>query len=229
VLSAGRSRVFLVDDHPLIRRGLTSMINQESDLIVCGESSGQPGTCDLIVKEHPDVIVLDLVLQNSSGLELIKQLRVELPDVPVLVLSMHPETTFAERALRAGASGYIMKQEASEVILTALRSVIQGGIFLSEPMKVKMLQGLIEGGTQDKRFGIDRLSDREIEVLRFLGCGFSTRQIADKLHLSIKTIEVYRANLKHKLRLQNGPELVQYAIQWLHDEGGSVLIPPTNP
>jgi DNA-binding NarL/FixJ family response regulator len=118
-----------------------------------------------------------------------------------------------------------MKQEASELILTALRILVRGGIFLSEPMKEKMLQSLIEGRTQDKRFGIDRLSDREIEVLRFVGCGFSTRQIAEKLHLSVKTIEVYRANLKNKLRLQNGPELVQYAIQWLQDEGSSTITP----
>jgi DNA-binding NarL/FixJ family response regulator len=217
---SNRARIFLVDDHPIIRRGLASMINQEPDLAVCGEAAGLPGTVDAVRRAKPDLVIIDLVLEASSGLDLIRQLKSQLPALPLLVLSMHPENTYAERVLRAGASGYIMKQEPSETVLAALRCVLKGGLFLSETIKERLLQRLTENPNHQQRYSIDCLSNREVEILRMIGSGWSTRQIAEKLKGSVKTIDAHRANIKTKLHLRSGAELVQYAIQWNQGENG---------
>lgn len=212
--NAAGIRVFLVDDHPLIRQGLAGFINQEPDMIVCGEAESVAAALEGIPKALPDLVVVDISLQNSNGLELIKELHGRYPQLLVLVLSMHAETSFAERALRAGARGYVVKHEASDKILIAIRQVYQGGVFLSDYLKDVLLRQLVCGAAIDKSIGMDRLSDRELEVLQWLGEGFSTRQIAERLRISIKTVETYRAHLKRKLKLSNGAELVRYAIQW---------------
>jgi DNA-binding NarL/FixJ family response regulator len=206
--------VFLVDDHPLIRQGLAGFINQETDMSVCGEAESVVEALDGIQKALPDLVVVDISLQNGNGLELIKELHGRYPQLPVLVLSMHAETSFAERALRAGARGYVVKHEASEKILTAIRQVYQGGVFLSDHLKDVLLRQLVCGAAINQTTGMDRLSDRELEVFHLLGEGFGTRQIAEKLGISVKTVETYRAHLKRKLKLPNGTELVRYAIQW---------------
>lgn len=214
-----KRRVFLVDDHPVTRSGVAVLINGESDLVVCGETDTAPKALDLIQKLKPDLAVVDISLKTISGIELMKNLKVMMPELPVLVMSMHDESLYAERALRAGARGYVMKQEASEQILTAIRRVLQNELYLSEKMKEKMLHRLVNNKKGDEVvFSIDSLSDREMEVFQLIGNGFSTRQIAATLNLSAKTIDSYREHLKLKLRLETGADLVRHAIQWVKSE-----------
>ena len=212
--SAASIRVFLVDDHPLIRQGLAGFINQEPDMMVCGEAESVAAALESVQKALPDLVVVDISLQNSNGLELIKELHGWFPQLCMLVLSMHAEASYAERALRAGARGYVVKHEASDKILIAIRQVHQGGIFLSDHLKDVLLRQLVCGAATDKGTGMDQLSDRELEVFQHLGDGFSTRQIAERLGISVKTVETYRAHLKQKLKLSSGAELVRHAIQW---------------
>lgn len=196
------------------------LINQQPDLTVCGEADSAPVAVDLIQKLAPDLAIVDLTLKTTGGIELIKHARALRPEMHVLVMSMHDESLYAERALRAGAAGYIMKQEASDKILTAIRRVLARELYLSDKMKEKMLHRLVNN-RKDKEevvFSIDTLSDREMEVFQLIGNGYSTRQIAGKLNLSVKTIDSYREHLKLKLRLESGTELVQHAIQWVKSE-----------
>jgi DNA-binding NarL/FixJ family response regulator len=213
--SAGvrKKTVFIVDDHPLLRQGLALLINQEPDLIVRGEAEDAQAALKAIAAANPDILIADISLKGPDGLDLLKNLRASYPDLPVLILSMHDESIYAERALRARANGYIMKQEATEKVLVAIRRILGGDIYLSDRMANKLLHQYISGSSADLNSRLSALSDRELEVFRLIGEGRSTRQIAELLHLSMKTVETYQAHIKDKLSLRSGRELVQHAIQ----------------
>jgi DNA-binding NarL/FixJ family response regulator len=208
-----KKTVFIVDDHPLLRQGLALMINRELDLMVCGEAEEAQTAMREVAAKKPDILIADISLNGPDGLDLLKNLRGLYPDLPVLILSMHDESIYAERALRARANGYIMKQEATDKVLVAVRRILGGEIYLSDRMANKLLHQYISGGSADMHSRLSSLSDRELEVFRLIGEGRSTRQIAEKLHLSIKTVETYQAHIKDKLSLNSGRELVQHAIQ----------------
>jgi DNA-binding NarL/FixJ family response regulator len=208
-----KKTIFIVDDHPLLRQGLALLINREPDLAVCGEAEEAQSAMKAIAAKQPDILIADISLNGPDGLDLLKNLRTLYPDLPVLVLSMHDESIYAERALRARANGYIMKQEATEKVLVAVRRILGGDIYLSDRMANKLLHQYISGASADMHSRLSALSDRELEVFRLIGEGRGTRQIAEKLHLSIKTVETYQAHIKEKLSLRSGRELVQHAIQ----------------
>ncbi len=208
-----KKTVFVVDDHPLLRQGLALLINREQDLAVCGEAEEAQAAMMAIAGKQPDILIADISLNGPDGLDLLKSLRTLYPDLPVLILSMHDESIYAERALRARANGYIMKQEATEKVLVAVRRILGGDIYLSDRMANKLLHQYISGVSADMKSQLSALSDRELEVFRLIGEGRGTRQIAEKLHLSIKTVETYQAHIKEKLSLRSGRELVQHAIQ----------------
>lgn len=213
VTQAKKKAVFVVDDHPLLRQGLALMINREPDLMVCGEAEDMQTALKEISERRPDILIVDISLKGPDGLDLLKNLRTLHPDLPVLILSMHDESIYAERALRARANGYIMKQEATEKVLVAIRRILAGDIYLSDKMANKLLHQYISGAAWSENSRLSVLSDRELEVFRQIGEGQSTRQIAENLHLSIKTVETYQAHIKEKLSLRTGRELVQHAIQ----------------
>ena len=208
-----KKTVFVVDDHPLLRQGLALLINREQDLVVCGESEEAQAAMRAIAEKKPDILIADISLNGPDGLDLLKNIRMLDPDLPVLILSMHDESIYAERALRARANGYIMKHEATEKVLVAVRRILSGDIYLSDRMANKLLHQYISGSPADMSSRLSTLSDRELEVFRLIGEARSTRQIAEKLHLSIKTVESYQAHIKEKLSLSSGRELVQHAIQ----------------
>ncbi len=216
-----KTKVLLVDDHPILRAGLGKLINQEADMMICAEAEDAPTAFDLVGTLAPDIAVIDISLKGSNGIELIKNLKARYPDLPTLVLSMHDEVLYAERALRAGSLGYIMKEEAIEQVLVAIRRVLAGEIFLSEKMKTRMLQQMATGKAKVICSPIEQLTDRELEVFRLIGEGYSTRQIAGQLHLSVRTVEAYREYIKSKLNLKNATELVQHAFHWVHHEAAA--------
>jgi DNA-binding NarL/FixJ family response regulator len=216
--STGITRVLLVDDHPVVRQGLAQLINGESDMEVCGQAESASEALKAIKQDEPDAAVVDISLKDSNGIELIKDLKVRHPQLPVLVLSMHDESFYAERCLRAGARGYITKEEAIETVLTAIRRVLSGDLYLSENMASKMLSVFVSGGRSAAGSDVERLSDRELEVFELIGLGYQTREVAERLHLSVKTIDSHRANIKRKLGLANATELLQHAIQWVQCE-----------
>src|SRR3984885_4871946 len=213
-VQAAKKTVLVVDDHPLMRQGLALLINQQQDMQVCGEAEEVQAAVHAIARLHPDIVILDISLSGPDGLELLKSVRVTNPGLPVLILSMHDEAIYAERALRARANGYIMKQEATEKVLVAVRRILNGEVYLSERMSNKMLQQYIGGAPPMIQSRIASLSDRELEVFRRIGEGRATREIAEELHLSVKTVETYQAHIKEKLALRSGRELIQHAIQW---------------
>jgi len=213
-VQAKKYRVLLVDDHPIVRQGLALLIDREADLSVCGEADGAHSAFHAIETLRPDIVVLDISLNGPDGLEVLKEIRVKTGSLPVLILSMHDESIYAERAMRAGAKGYIMKQEATEKVLVAIRRILQGDVYLSDRLTTTMLQQYVRGGAATKSSPLLNLTDRELEVFRLIGEGHGTRQIADELHLSVKTIESYQAHIKEKLALRNARELVQHAIEW---------------
>lgn len=215
---AARKSVLVVDDHPLLRQGLAMLINQQTDMQVCGEAEEVYTAMQCIAQKRPDVVIVDISLKGPDGLDLLKSIRATNPDLPVLILSMHDEATYAERAIRARANGYIMKQEATEKVLVALRRILDGDIYLSDSMSKKMLQQFIDGVPSLLQSRIAMLSDRELEVFCRIGEGRATREIAEELHLSIKTVETYQAHIKEKLGLRSGRELIQHAIQWKTNE-----------
>jgi DNA-binding NarL/FixJ family response regulator len=202
-----------VDDHPIVRQGLGLLINREPDLAVCGEAEDAPSALQRMASAQPDLMVIDISLDGPDGLELLKTIRLKEPILPVLILSMHEESTYAERSLRAGANGYIMKQEATERVLVAIRRILEGKVYLSERLTNKMLEQFVHGAGSSKNNPLTTLSDRELEVYRLIGAGHGTRQIADELHVSVKTVESYQAHIKEKLSLRNARELVQHAIE----------------
>ncbi len=210
-----KRKVLVIDDHPIVREGLAQMINREPDLSVVGDAAGMQKALQLIEALRPDILIVDISLEGPDGLDLLKQIRTHDPGLPVLILSMHDESIYAERALRAGANGYIMKQEATDNVLNALRRILNHEVYVSQRIANKMLQQFVGGPGSDKSHSsVDDLSDRELEVLRLIGAGHGTRQIAEELHLSVKTVETYQAHLKEKLALRNARELVQYATRW---------------
>lgn len=210
----GKRRVFVVDDHPIVRQGLALLVNAEPDLIVCGDAEESRGALDAIGRLKPDVVIVDISLSGPDGLDLVKAIRGRAASVPVLVLSMHDELIYAERALRAGANGYIMKQEATERVLIALRRILDGEVYLSDRAAGRLVRQYVRGARDAGRSAVSGLSDRELEVFRLIGEGHSTRHIADELHLSVKTVETYQAHIKEKLSLRSARELVQHAIEW---------------
>ena len=210
--------VFVIDDHPIVREGLTQLINREPDLTVCGTAEDIYEALKAMQTLKPDIALADISLKGADGIELIKNLKIRMPALPVLVLSIHDESIYAPRALRAGARGFIMKQEATENVLLALRRVLSGEIYLSKRMANKMLQQFVGAPSTAQKFSIDRLSDRELEVFRLIGQGHGTRRIAEELRLSVKTVESYREHIKEKMTLSDASELVQHAIQWLQRE-----------
>jgi DNA-binding NarL/FixJ family response regulator len=209
-----KCRVLLVDDHPIVRQGLALLIDREPDLCVCGEAESAHSAFHAIATLLPDLVVLDISLSGPDGLDVLKEIRMKTTNLPVLILSMHDESIYAERAMRAGANGYIMKQEATEKVLVAIRRILQGEVYLSDRLTSTMLQQYVRGASQVKTSPLVNLTDRELEVFRLIGEGHGTRQIADDLHLSVKTIESYQAHIKEKLALRNARELVQHAIEW---------------
>ena len=209
-----KRRIFLVDDHGIVRRGLTELINNEADLVICGQGEDAYGSLRAIREARPDLCVIDVSLRDSDGIELLKELRAQMPDVPVLILSMHDEALYGERALRAGARGYIMKQEPPEMILAAIRRVLGGQVYVSEKMQTTLLDRLVYGSRSSTgRLPMDRLTDRELEVFRMIGAGESVKEIADKLFLSQKTVQAHREHIKEKLNLKSSAELLRFAIQ----------------
>lgn len=208
-----KAKIFLVDDHPIVRQGLGLLINREADLVVCGEADGAPAALQGIASLQPDLLVIDISLDGPDGIELLKTIRVKEPILPVLILSMHEESTYAERSLRAGANGYIMKQEATERVLVAIRRILDGKVYLSERLTNRMLEQFVHGAGSSKSDPLGTLSDRELEVYRLIGAGHGTRRIAEELHVSVKTVESYQAHIKEKLSLRNARELVQHAIE----------------
>ncbi len=220
-IAAKKNKVFLVDDHPVVREGMTLLINRESDLAVCGEAEDAHSAAQAVATAKPDVMVVDISLNGPDGLDLLKDIRLRHPDLPVLILSMHDECIYAERALRAGAQGYIMKQEATEKVLVALRRILSGEIYVSERIANRMLQRYIGSSGTGQPSSVADLTDRELEVFRLIGEGHSTRQIAEELHISVKTVESYQAHIKEKLSLRSARELVQHAIQWSVSEKAS--------
>ncbi len=207
--------VVLVEDHPIFRKGLAELINSELDMNVVGEASDHLSGLDGIKKTEPHIAIVDISLKDSSGIELVKDLKIYLPDLLILVLSMHDENIYAERILRAGAKGYLMKQEAPETVVSAIRQMLSGKVFVSENISSKMLNRMLEGNKSSST--IDALSDRELEVFKLIGNGNSTRDIAAMLHISIKTVENHRAHIKEKLDIANSIELLQRATLWVKE------------
>jgi DNA-binding NarL/FixJ family response regulator len=215
-----KKKVFVVDDHAVLRRGLAQLVAQEPDLVICGEAADARAALEGMEKTRPDVAVVDVSLPDASGIELIKDIKVRWPKLPVLVLSMYDESFYAERVLRAGASGYVTKGEASEKVIEGIRQILRGEPYVSEKVASRMICKFVKGVPGSKDFSIDALSDREFEVFELIGQGLQTRQIAARLHLSVKTIDTHRENIKRKLGLSKAPELLQRAIQWVRYERG---------
>jgi DNA-binding NarL/FixJ family response regulator len=210
------SRIYIVEDHPVMRRGYASLLDQEMDLEICGETGSADEARKQIPKVEPDLVILDLSLEAGSGLDLIKHLRAEYPDLPILVVSMHDETLYAERVLQAGARGYLMKSEAYPEVINAIRRILDGGIFLSQQLSTQLL--LRFSGTSSSTAmpsPLDQLSDRELEVFEYMGRGLTTREIAEKLVLSPKTIDSYRTRVKEKLSVDSNAELRRRAVVWV--------------
>jgi DNA-binding NarL/FixJ family response regulator len=211
-----KSPVFLVDDHPLVREWLTTLINQQPDLKVCGEAAGAAEALKLIAAAKPRIVIVDISLEEGSGLELIKNIKAAHPDIAVIVLSMHDEVLYAERALRAGARGYLMKRDATRNVLPAVRRVLEGKIHLSETIALMLAGKLVTGVPPAQGSAIGTLSNRELEVFQLLSRGFSTRQIAAELHISFRTVQAFCARIKDKLSLSSATELLREALRW-HD------------
>ena len=220
-------RVLIVDDHPIVRQGLRRVMENEEDLTVCGEAETARDARAAIKEFNPGVIIADISLKQGDGIELVRDVRAHYPQLPILVLSMHDETIYAERMLSAGANGYIMKQAASEQFLIALRRVLDGGIYVSEAVGNNMIQKFAAGGSYISANPIDRLSNRELQILHMIGKGMSTRETAHSLNLSIKTVESHRQRIKRKLNLNTGTQLVQYAVNWFTGREGRADVPAT--
>ena len=211
---ANKIKVLLVDDHPLVREGLVNLINQQPDLEVCGEAGNEPQALEVIGQTRPDVVVVDITLENGSGIELLKSIKAGHPGVKSLVLSMHDETLYAERALHAGARGYIMKREAARKVIAGIQAVHAGQLYVSEKIAATMAEKFVGGKAWTETSPIEQLSDRALQVFELLGHGQSTRQISESLHVGFKTVQAYQARIKDKLQLANASELMRAAIRW---------------
>jgi DNA-binding NarL/FixJ family response regulator len=213
--AAPRRRIFLVDDHPLVREGLTALIDQEADLCVCAEADDAGKAYAGIVRTRPDAAIVDLSLQGDSGLELIKRLHALERPPAILVLSMHDEAFYAERALRAGALGYVMKRETSGRVVAALRSVLRGELFVSPAVAARAAEKYLRASAGAPASPVDSLTDRELEIFRRIGLGNENRRIAEDLHLSLKTVQTHCAHIKEKLGLENATALMREAVRWV--------------
>lgn len=210
-------RIVIVDDHPIVRRGLAELIGQDPTLAVCGEAGSAPEAMKCIAETKPDMAIIDVGLEGSSGIDLTRQLRIIYPSLPILVLSMHEEGLYAERAFRAGASGYLMKSEAPDTLLCSINEVIDGELYMSEGITSRLLKGFLNTGDPIISSGVDALTDREIQIFEMLGKGLTSREIAEKLHLSPKTVDTHRTHIKGKLRVRTLAELTQHAVNWVSD------------
>lgn len=217
-----KKRILIVDDHPMMRQGLAQLIGAEQDLTVCGETENAGAALDAVSALKPDLVLADISLPGKNGLELIKDFQVLQPGLPVLVISMHDESLFAERVLRAGGRGYIMKQEGGKKLMQAIRQVLEGKIYVSEKISGGILEALSGSRAGAEGSSMEKLTDRELEVFQLIGQGKGTRDIAEKLHLSVKTIDVHRANIKTKLKLNSASELVRYAVRWAESQSAGV-------
>jgi DNA-binding NarL/FixJ family response regulator len=211
---SNKRKVLIVDDHPVVRDGLTSLINHESDLYVCGETGEAQQALKLITELKPDVVIVDITLGGSDGIELTKDIKARYPRLPVIVLSMHDESVYAERVLHAGARAYLMKDAVSEKIITAIRTVLSGEIYVSDIMAKKLLRKIAGNHVDVISAPIESLTDREFEIFRRIGQGYKSSRIAQRMHISVKTVETYCARIKGKLDIANAAELLQYAIKW---------------
>jgi DNA-binding NarL/FixJ family response regulator len=217
--SPDQRRILIVDDHPMVRERLAEIIQREPDLVVCGEAEDRFRALELIASMRPHLVIVDLTLKQSHGMVLLDDIRSRHPDVVALVVSMHDEILYAERAIRAGAHGYITKQEATRKIMLAVRTVLSGGIYLSEKMAGQIASATAGRPRSKSGLPLDTLSNRELLVFEMIGHGYGTRRIADELHLDMRTIETYRARIKEKLSLKDSNELLQFAIRWMQAEG----------
>lgn len=216
-----KTRIFIVDDHPMMRQGLVQLINNERDLAVSGEAETAEQALSEIARSTPDLVLVDISLSGKSGLELLKDVQALKPGLPMLVISMHDESLYAERVLRAGGRGYIMKQEGGTQIMAAIRQVLSGQVYVSPKMSVKILE-IFSGRRPERGSGsIEQLTDREFEVFQLIGQGKGTREIAEQLHLSVKTVEVHRLHIKEKLNIVDAPALVRYAVRWVEAQPGT--------
>jgi DNA-binding NarL/FixJ family response regulator len=211
-----RKRVFLVDDHAVFREGFRELLNSSDDLLLCGEASTAEDALQEIPGASPDIVLVDLILIGTGGMELVKSLTALHPRLPVLILTMHDEFLFAERALKAGAKGYIMKRQAIRELKSAIHRILEGGMYVSEELTDRLLKSVVQLGTGPSMSPLELLSDREIEVFELIGKGLGTSLIARTLHLGVKTVETYRAKIKQKLDLKDGAALLQSAMKWVH-------------
>lgn len=214
------NRILLIDDHPIMRHGLAQLLRMEDGLEVCGEAGCARDGMDAIPRLKPDLVILDLTLPDKHGLELLKDILAQRPGLRCLILSMHDESLYAERALRAGARGYIMKEAAADHLVTAVRKILSGGIYLSDGLSSRMIEQLSGARGRPGATGVEKLTDRELEVLSLIGAGSATKLIAERLGISARTIEAHRAHIKDKLGITDGAALVRYAVQWVESQGG---------
>lgn len=212
---SAKKTIFILDDHPMMREGLAQLINHEADLAVCGDAGTARDLEGAIARLKPDLLLADISLPEKNGLEVIKDMQALYPELPVLIISMHDESLYAERVLRAGGRGYIMKQEGGKKLMEAIRQVLSGKIYVSDQISGKILESLSHRNEAASGRPMENLTDREFEVLQLLGLGKGTSEIAQQLHLSNKTVEAHRANIKRKLNIKTGPELVRYAVRWV--------------
>ena len=213
-------KIFIVDDHPMMREGLAQLLSHEIDLAVCGEAEDAAEALSKIETLKPDLVLLDITLRSTNGLELLKDLRIRVPDLAILVISMHDESLYAERALRAGARGYIMKQEGGKKLMEGIRQVLSGRTYVSEKISAKILD-TFSGRRSAAASPVELLTDREFEVFQLIGRGSSTKEIAAQLHVSVKTVEVHRVNIKEKLGIGTAAELIHYAVRWIESGGAA--------
>ena len=216
--AAERRRILLVDDHPFMRAGLAQLIDRQADMMVCGEAGDPVAAFHALENTKPDLVLTDLTMPGRSGLEFIKDLRAAEPELAILVISMHDEVVYAERALRAGARGYIMKEAGGENLLAALRQVLRGQVYLSLRMSARILEGLAGARPRGSSSPIEKLTDREFEIFQLIGQGKSTRDVAAQLHLSPKTVDVHRSHLKEKLDLKDATALIRHAVRWVETQ-----------
>ena len=221
------NRILLIDDHPIMRHGLAQLLRMEEGLEICGEAGSAREGLEVIPKVSPDLVILDLTLPDRHGLELLKEIQALHPGMRCLVLSMHDEALYAERALRAGARGYIMKEVAADHLVNAVRKILSGGIFVSEAISARMIEQLSSTRSRTSPAGIETLTDRELEVLGMIGVGTTTKHIAEKLSISVRTVEAHRSHIKEKLAITDGAALVRYAVQWSQTQACTATLSST--
>jgi len=213
-VTAPKAKIFIVDDHPLVREWLANLIQQSQDLVVCGEAEDAQTALQAMARSGPDLAIIDLSLGNGSGIDLIRSVRSQFPNVAVIVLSMHDERVYAERSIRAGARGYIMKRESTKKIVDAIHHVLQGDMYLSKELTELFAEKFVSGPSPANGLPVQQLSDRELEVFQLIGQGYETRKIAETLNVNIKTVQTYCTRIKDKLKFSTGSELLREAIRW---------------